>query len=107
MEEQLTFAELTAVEFYEDELELIDHDESCIEIQIEEGSLIEDEIDLNDSQLIGLNSNYAEAQSSISNACDAINQVARGTIGESNNSQKFNYKIIKDYFVFHCFFNIF
>ena len=66
-----------------------------IEIQIEEDSLIEDEIDLNDSQLIGLNYNYAEAQSSLSNACDVINQ-ARGTIGKLNNSQKFNNNISKN-----------
>ena len=36
MVEKLTYAELRAVEFNEDELELIDHDVSSIEIQIEE-----------------------------------------------------------------------
>ena len=42
MEEELNFAELIAVEFYEDEIEFIVHDESSTEIQIEEDSLIED-----------------------------------------------------------------
>ena len=35
MEEQLIFAELTAVEFNEDTLELTDHAKSSVEIQIE------------------------------------------------------------------------
>ena len=91
MEKQLTFAELTSVVFNEDELELMDHDESSIEIQIEEDLLIIDKINFSDSKFIGLNSNYAEAQSFISNACDVINQVARGTIGESNGISAFDH----------------
>ena len=56
--------------------------------------MIEDKIDLDHSQFIGLNSNNAEAHSSISNACDVINQVARGIIEELNNTKKINYNII-------------
>ena len=89
MEEQLTFAELTTVEFFEYpdlEKELMEHDVSSDEIHIEDNSIHDDEFDLNEFIVLGTNS------SAIAKACDVINQVAAGFIETPNFSQTNNFK---------------
>ena len=87
MEEQLTFAELTTVEFFEYpdlETELMEHDVSTDEIHIEDNSIHDDELDLNEFMGFGTSSSNIENSSAIAKACDVINQVAAGSLGTPN-----------------------
>ena len=68
MEEQLTFAELKTAELFEYpdlETEFMEHNVSSDEIHIEDNSLHDDELDLNEFMVFGTSSSNIENSSAI------------------------------------------
>ena len=94
MEEQLSFAQLTTVELFEYpdlEKELIEHDVSSDEIHIEDNSIHDDELDLNEFMVLNTSPSNIENSSAFAKACNVINQIAAGSLGKPNFSQRYNF----------------